>query len=140
MTTSTVWFTKKCLIAVALSTLAAHELERQFADVAKNPRAVQDKRVRMVAIADVMGDHFALYLPPVAKTADDLKRQIFVALRYNPRITSYDQYGGHLVEVTGVIDANRHGPFGGYACEIVAEQIRFVRQERNKSQETKSER
>ena len=113
-----------------MSTLAANDLERQFADVVKNPPAYQAKRVRLVAIADVMGDHFALYLPPAAKTADDLKRQIFVALRYDPRIRSYDQYGGHRVEVTGVIDANRHGPFGGYACEIVAHHIRFVRQER----------
>jgi hypothetical protein len=123
---STISFTEKCLIAVALLTLAANAVEPQFEDVLKNAPAYHDKRVRLVAVAAVMGDHFALYQPPAAKSAEDLKRQIFVALRYDPRVSSYDQYDGHLVEVTGVIDATRHGPFGGYACEIVAEQIRFA--------------
>jgi hypothetical protein len=120
-------FTRACLLGIMALTLAANSSDSQFQHVVRNPRAYHDKRVRIVAMADVTGDHFALYYPPLPKTADDFKRQIFVALRYNPRITSYDKYDKRLVEVTGVIDATRHGRFGGYACEIVADRIRFAR-------------
>src|SRR6266513_2274273 len=95
-------FTEKCLIAVALLTLAADSLDSQFGDVVRNAPAYHDKRVRLTAVADVMGDHFALYLPPSAETADHLKRQMFVALPYDPRIMSYDQYNKLRVGVTGV--------------------------------------
>lgn len=126
-TRATLFFKWACLLSIMALTLAANSPDSQFQHVVSNPRAYHDKRVRIVAMADVMGDRFALYRPPPAKTAADLKREIFVALRYNPRITSYDRYDKRLVEVTGVIDATRHGPFGGYACEIVADRIRFAR-------------
>ena len=113
-----------CLVSIMA--LAANSPDSQFHHVVSNPRASHDKRVRIVAMADVMGDRFALYNRRRAKTVNDLKREIFVALRYNPSVRSYDQYDKRLVEVTGVVDATRHGPFGGYACEIVADRIRFA--------------
>lgn len=112
------------LAAAAFEAMEKPPLAADFNQVIHNPRAFHNKLVTVIALADVEGDRFYLYHPP-KPGPQEFGREIFVAMSVEgPR---YDRFNDQWVEVTGVIDANRHG-VAFDPCVLFVERVRPARQ------------
>lgn len=113
---------RPCLFAIVAFLLLANSPPTDFGQVINDPREVDGKRVSLVGIAQIEGNRFALYQDAQAASKGQLSRAVFVRQRIDgPR---YDQFNNHWLKVTGIVDAEQHGPLGGsYACEIFLERI-----------------
>ncbi len=92
--------------------------------VIRNPKAFHDKRVTLVAMAEVGGDRFYLYLPPKPQSPGDDRRVIYGELSREGPI--YDRFNNKWVEVTGIIDAGYRGLVSENACGLIIERVRPV--------------
>jgi hypothetical protein len=94
-----------------------------FEEVIRNPSKFHDKRVTLVAMADVGGDRFYLYRPPKPEwSIAGRGREIYGVLSVEGPI--YDRFDDKWIEVTGIIDANYRGLASDNACSLIIEQVR----------------
>jgi hypothetical protein len=96
-----------------------------FEDVIKNPAEFHNKRVTLVAMADVGGDRFYLYRPPKPEwSIAGRGREIYVLLPVEGPV--YDRFDNKWVKITGIIDANYRGLGSDNACGLRVERVRPV--------------
>jgi len=96
----------------------------EFEEVIKNPSKFHNKRVSLVAMADVGGDRFYLYRPPKPESPGDDGRVIYGILSREGPV--YDRFDNKWVEVTGIIDANYRGLVSENSCGLIIERVRPV--------------
>lgn len=91
-------------------------------DVIRTPAKFHNKRVTLVAMAEVGGDRFYLYQPPKPESLGDNDRVIYGILSREGPV--YDRFNNEWVEVTGTIDASYRGLVSENACSLVIERVR----------------
>ena len=97
----------------------------EFQDVIKNPSKFRNKRVTLVAMAEVGGDRFYLYWPPKPKLPGDDRRVIYGLLRAEEPV--YDKFNNKWVKVTGTVDTDYRGLVSENACSLDIERVRLAR-------------
>ena len=111
------------LIALALltrSTFAAPTTD--FQKVLTEPRAFNGKRVTLIGVASISGAEFYLY--PGADEARKAGAAVFVDRNLKgPRL---DRLSNHWLKVTGIVRAERHGPFNDNPCEVWLERFEVL--------------
>src|SRR5687767_6019618 len=93
-----------------------------FEALLENPRAYHQKRVSLVGVARIQGLDFDLYREPgAAKNFGPADQAVSVSTAVDgPR---YDRYDNRWVEITGIVNANRHGRLD-YPCVVYLESVK----------------
>jgi hypothetical protein len=108
------------LVQWSLNTFGA-----DFNEIIRNPKKFHNKRVTVVAmVTGGAAERFYLYQPPEPKVAGSDRRVIYGLISGESPL--YERYDEKRVSVTGVIDANYRGLFGGNACGLHIERVRPV--------------
>jgi hypothetical protein len=122
---------KIALFAVALGTTS---YATEFNEVVAHPQAFHNKVVSVIGLAMVEADSFDLFENVSAVSQVDLSRAIYV--RQGSNVGSYDRFNNRWVRLTGIVDADHHGPLrlvsatgaeiGGRPCEISLEKVELL--------------
>lgn len=121
-------------IAVFALALGTTSYATEFNEVVTHPRAFHNKVVSVVGLAMVEADRFDLFENVSAVANVDLSRAIYV--RQGANVASYDRFNNRWVRLTGIVDADHHGPLrlvsatgkelGGRPCEISLEKVELL--------------
>lgn len=122
---------KIALFALAFGTTS---YATEFSEVVAHPRAFHGKVTSVVGLAMVEADTFDLFENVSAVSKVDLSRAIYV--RQGPNVASYDRFNNRWVRLTGIVDADHHGPLrlvsateaeiGGRPCEISLKKVELL--------------
>jgi hypothetical protein len=112
---------KVALLAVVLGTTS---YATEFHDVIRHPRAFHNRVISVIGLAMVEVDRFYLFENVSAASKVDLSRAIYV--RQGANVSSYDRFNNRWVELTGIVDADEHGPLGGLPCEISLKRVQLL--------------
>jgi hypothetical protein len=95
-----------------------------FKAVLDNPYAYHHKRVTLMGVARIRELDFDLYREArAAKNFGPADKAVSISMAVQgPR---YDEYDNRWVEITGIVDANRHGRLD-YPCVVYLESVRPI--------------
>jgi hypothetical protein len=113
----------KRLALLLLPVISASAFAIDFNEIIRNPEKFQNKRVTLVAMAEVGGDRFYLYRPPKPKLSGDDRRVVYGLLRTEGPL--YDHFNDKWVKVTGTINTDYRGLVSGNACSLDIERVRL---------------
>ena len=109
-------------LAVLTVLLVATSSAADFKEVLRNPAGYHQRRVTITGVARVEGLTFELYANPAdADSYASATRTLSIS--QNVKGPRYDKYDNRWVEITGIVDAKRHGMWG-YPCIIFLESVR----------------
>src|SRR2546428_10018460 len=112
---------KIALFALALGTTS---YATEFNEVVTHPRTFHNKIVSVVGLAMVEADRFYLFENISAVSKVGLSSVIYV--RQGANVASYDRFRNRWVRLTGTVDADHHGPLGGFPCEISLRKVELL--------------
>lgn len=112
------------IVAVSIISAEVFALgSADFARVINAPSQFDHKRVSLVGVAYVDGDRFTLYQDVAAARNTNLSHAISIQVPAGTQ--KYDRFHRWWIEVSGSVDAQRHGPhFGGFPCEMSVDEVR----------------
>jgi hypothetical protein len=114
------------ILFLVATAFASNADQSYFEEVVSHPRAFHDKSISLVGLALIDGDRFYLFESATAAARVDLSRAVFV--RQKEHGPSYDQYNNRWLKVTGILDADLHGPLGlGFPCEILLKNVAVLK-------------
>lgn len=114
----------KRLALLLLFVISASAFAVDFNEIIRNPEKFQNKRVTLVAMADVGGDRFYLYRPPKPRLSGDDRRVIYGLLRAEEPV--YDYFNNKWVKVTGTINTDYRGLVSENACSLDIRRVRLA--------------
>lgn len=95
----------------------------QLKEVAKNPRAYHHQKVSVIGVAFVQGKSFILFQDPgAANKYAGPPKSLPVIPRDDAPTYENDKYNDRWVEITAIVDADRHGRWN-FPCELLLEKI-----------------
>jgi hypothetical protein len=109
------------LLAVALGTTS---YAAEFAEVVTHPRAFHNQVVSIVGLAMVEADRFYLFENVAAVSKQDFSRAIYVD--QGASVGSYDRFRNRWVRLTGLVDADHHGPLRNFPFELVLKSVELL--------------
>jgi hypothetical protein len=109
-------------LAFALANASAAS-SSDFERLLANPQAFDGKRVTLTGVASIGGAEFYLY------PNEDEARKAGTAVFVNRNLEGprYDKFSDHWLKITGIVNAERHGPFNNDPCEIWLEHFEVLR-------------
>ena len=108
------------ILALSCGTSAG---QLNVSQIAKNPRAYHHKKVSLIGVAFVQGKSFVLFQNPnAAKEYAGPPKSLPVMPRNAAPPHENDKYNNCWVQITAVVDADRHGRWNS-PCELLLETV-----------------
>lgn len=89
-----------------------------FKELLADPRAFNGKRVTLIGVAEIGGDEFFLYPDEHARRVGD--SGVFISSLNN---VTFQRFNNYWLKVTGIVNANTHGPLGTDPCEVMLDRL-----------------
>ena len=112
-----------CVAFLLALSCGASAAQLKVVQVAKNPRVYHHQKVSVIGVAFVQGKSFVLFQDPgSAKEYAGPPKSLPVMPRDDAPTYENDKYNDCWVEITAIVDADRHGRWN-FPCELLLEKV-----------------